>query len=734
MLLLKEGGGRALYGPLHERLIPLLDGTRQPEQITAELQPDFSAAEVYFTLISLQARGYLCEGISTLTSAEAAFWSELGVDPEQAARLIRASKVALHLLGNGWDDAVTQELKQALADTGLQVIPDHADADLVVVVSDHYLNRDLDDLNTLFHRTGRRWLLMRPRGRELWLGPSFDPEHPGCQACLSRLLRRQSQLEQFASSLRDVPDQLPPPPSIAPGAVALMARLAALEVGRILAAASPATAGQVISFDLATYNSRSHALVVDPCCDVCGEQPNPHFQPVHLQSCEVRFQEDGGHRHVSPAETLARFDGLISPITGIVSELRLVDSPLTSAHVVVAGRNSAQQIETLDDLRRNLRSCAAGKGATELQARASALAEALERFSGENHPGIVRERGSYHAMRERYGDAVIHPNTVMRLSERQFAQRERLNALGSRFNKVTEPLDPDLDVDWTPIWSLSQERRCYLPSQLLVMGRHDSDEPWIAMGCSNGNAAGNTLEEAVLQGLLEVVERDSIAIWWYNRLQRTGIDLSRSGDRWITDLIEEYRSNGREVWALDLTADLGISCVVALSRLVDGETERILFGFGCHLDPRIAVQRSLAEMNQMLGIADADLDSADDGLGDGETLQWMKTATLANQPYLQPDPNQPLRRPDRLSEHHSGDLLLDIQHCCRCLEAKGLEVLVLNQTRPLVGLPVVKVVVPGLRHFWARFAPGRLYDVPVQLGLLDRPLREEELNPVAMFI
>ena len=112
----------------------------------------------------------------------------------------------------------------------------------------------------------------------------------------------------------------------------------------------------------------------------------------------------------------------------------------------------------------------------------------------------------------------------------------------------------------------------------------------------------------------------------------------------------------------------------------------------------------------------------------------MKTATLANQPYLQPDPDQPLRRPDRLSDHHSGDLLLDIQHCCRCLEAKGLEVLVLNQTRPLVGLPVVKVVVPGLRHFWARFAPGRLYDVPVQLGLLDRPLREEELNPVAMFI
>jgi len=44
------------------------------------------------------------------------------------------------------------------------------------------------------------------------------------------------------------------------------------------------------------------------------------------------------------------------------------------------------------------------------------------------------------------------------------------------------------------------------------------------------------------------------------------------------------------------------------------------------------------------------------------------------------------------------------------------------------------VIVPGLRHFWARFAPGRLYDVPVQLGWLPQPLAEEELNPIPMFL
>jgi oxazoline/thiazoline synthase len=62
-----------------------------------------------------------------------------------------------------------------------------------------------------------------------------------------------------------------------------------------------------------------------------------------------------------------------------------------------------------------------------------------------------------------------------------------------------------------------------------------------------------------------------------------------------------------------------------------------------------------------------------------------------------------------------------------------MEMLVLNQTRSDVNLPVVKVVVPGLRHFWARFAPGRLYDVPVRQGWLPRPLAEDELNPTPMF-
>ena len=59
--------------------------------------------------------------------------------------------------------------------------------------------------------------------------------------------------------------------------------------------------------------------------------------------------------------------------------------------------------------------------------------------------------------------------------------------------------------------------------------------------------------------------------------------------------------------------------------------------------------------------------------------------------------------------------------------------IVVQHTRPGIGFPVARVVVPGLRHFWQRLAPGRLYDVPVTLGWLQRPLTEPELNPIPFF-
>jgi ribosomal protein S12 methylthiotransferase accessory factor len=118
---------------------------------------------------------------------------------------------------------------------------------------------------------------------------------------------------------------------------------------------------------------------------------------------------------------------------------------------------------------------------------------------------------------------------------------------------------------------------------------------------------------------------------------------------------------------------------------------------------------------------------------DTEALQWWRTATVANQPYLVPEART---APMTVASHPrlaSEDVREDVWRCAQLAARLGLETYVLDQTRADVGLPVVKVIVPGMRSFWDRRGPGRLYDVPVKLGWLAEPRREDELNPLAIF-
>jgi ribosomal protein S12 methylthiotransferase accessory factor YcaO len=116
-----------------------------------------------------------------------------------------------------------------------------------------------------------------------------------------------------------------------------------------------------------------------------------------------------------------------------------------------------------------------------------------------------------------------------------------------------------------------------------------------------------------------------------------------------------------------------------------------------------------------------------------ETEEWLRTATIENQPYLLPN-KEPPKNMSSYIQNWTDDLSEDIRVCQRIVEERSMEMMVLDQTRSEIGLPVAKVIVPGLRHFWARFAPGRLYNVPVELGWLPRRLAEDELNPIPMFL
>jgi ribosomal protein S12 methylthiotransferase accessory factor len=102
---------------------------------------------------------------------------------------------------------------------------------------------------------------------------------------------------------------------------------------------------------------------------------------------------------------------------------------------------------------------------------------------------------------------------------------------------------------------------------------------------------------------------------------------------------------------------------------------------------------------------------------------------LQNFPYLIPN-RKAVVRPDFGPKFRELETRDQVIACVDLARQQKLDFLVLDQTRPDIEVPVVRVIVPGLRHFYRRFAPGRLYDVPVKLGRRDRPLAENELNPL----
>jgi ribosomal protein S12 methylthiotransferase accessory factor len=293
---------------------------------------------------------------------------------------------------------------------------------------------------------------------------------------------------------------------------------------------------------------------------------------------------------------------------------------------------------------------------------------------------------------------------------------------------IPQPFDVSQEIEWTPVWSLTEETHKYLPTAWCYYAYKLPKKHNFCVADSNGNAAGNTIEEAILQGFMELVERDSVAIWWYNSLQRPGVDLASFDDPYLLEVQEFYQQNQRELWVLDLTTDLGIPAFTAVSRRVNEEYERVITGFGAHFDPKIAILRAVTEVNQIgLGMDQQDISQMEEG-----TQRWMTTATLESHPYLAPHPEIPAKVYGDYPKLWSDDIYDDVLTCVKIAQEAGMETLVLDQTRPDIELKVVKVIVPGLRHFWSRFGKGRLYDVPVKMGLLSAALQEEEMNSMPM--
>ena len=667
LLLVSEDGAVTFRGRIYVDLAKNLTMGVTREELHQRLGDVYSSEDLSSSLDEF-LEGGLTGVPSTTPRAAMAYWEDLNITAASGPLAV------VNLCGSQGEPII-----EALNANGLRISPD---ARHVLAVTDDYLRPELE----VVAEQQLDWLIAKPIGHTIWIGPVFGKKESVCWWCLAHWVRT-NRWEQAAIYGCDQ-QSFPPQPSIAclPGTSLLAAGLIATVAALWIAADThPELQGRIITLDTRTLRMTVHVVHPLPTCTQCGRQP------------------------LVPATTLMK--DWVSPHTGIISNVEITDEPVLGFF-----QAKAAQIQPLPKLgRRELLQpiWVLGKGTTAQDAQLSCLGEAIERYSIVYQGDERTRRGT---LTEVDG---ISPESILLFSERQYQTRELWNRTHSELHWVPEKLDPDYPINWTEARDLLTGTKRYLPTGCCYLKYPFPEEPEYGSADSNGCAAGPTLSDAIFHGLLELIERDALAIWWYNRMSRPSIDLESFAEPKLLDIYNEFSAAGRNLYLLDVTTDLGVPVYVAAAPKFDGSS--LHFAAAAHPDPCNAAIRSVAELTQSL--------HCNTLLLYDELRLWLETATLANQGYFEPASVQAAPQGVRV-----GSVEQEIRRLASRIEERGMRVYYLDLTRPEIGVPVARVVAPGLRYFWARLGRGRLYDVPVDLGWLNNPIREEDLNPIPCMI
>ncbi len=313
-----------------------------------------------------------------------------------------------------------------------------------------------------------------------------------------------------------------------------------------------------------------------------------------------------------------------------------------------------------------------GKGPDAASARVSAIMEAIERVTAEQFPGPVRRASLEELVAA--GVAVVDPRACDLPEDSGFS--------------------PSAPVSWVEGWDLLGEQPVWLPRDLAIS---PPEEGVLKEVDTNGLAAGNTLLEAVLHGLGEVIERDSVGQWLFRALfaGEEGRTAPRLMDPAtlpgpVRGWYERIVSEGLSVVLADITTEVGVATFQAT--LVDpgfpgpeGVEERIFYGYGADASAAVAARRALTEAVQSrVGVIQGARDSFN--LVPGGSVREEGPAEFV--PF------------EVVPTFESEDLREDLCYVLGRLRAAGAtQVVAVELTRPEWGIPVVRVRVPGLTSF-----------------------------------
>lgn len=743
ILLLSEDGSFRLRGQLYIQLLGFLDGRFTPNDITGIFAQSGTPEQILEVLEGMLTKGY---AISVETAQDMnlhAYWTSQGQSPMAAREQMETLSVGVLGLGEGVvaGSEGAGVFAAQLTGSGFRVVS--ADScELLVVLVDDFLQAALVKMDRELAENGRSWIPVKLAGVKTWIGPrmgagtprgahpqAVEDDRRPCYHCLSRRLLSHrpgdTLLPATAHGMR-------PARGWTPGSLSLARGFAVTELLHQVRGEESGLDRHLLTLDTRSMDRMTHLVPRFEDCPVCGsvkETAVTEATPIRLNPVSTGGDGDGGWRALTAEQALERLESIVSPLTGIVAAVH--DKTLAPGlHIAIANQNSREKVDPRENRRLGKPEGAGGKGLSPTQARVSCLAEAVERYACGWTGTEPRRLATFAEL----GDEAVHPASMLGFSEAQYASRETHNKSADAMHLVPERFDESKAIEWSPAWSLTHDAPRWIPARYGYFNYQapgiEGDHPF-ALGDSNGCASGGTREEAILQGMLELIERDAIAIWWYNRLSMPAADLSGVDSRFLEAMHRYQEEHDLHLEVLDLTSNLGIPVMTAVSsRKRDGGA--ITLGFGAHLDPTVAATRALTELNQLLPFNEAN------EMG-GETTQfqaaldWYETAKLDAHPYLRVSRDA---TPARLAAGIGDVTSIDgaVKFCVDRLNALGHELIVLDFDRKDVPLSCVRTIAPGTCHFWNRRGVPRLFQAPVDAGRLDAPLTEDALNPISFFV
>ncbi|MDP1552938.1 MAG: YcaO-related McrA-glycine thioamidation protein [Methanobacteriaceae archaeon] len=370
----------------------------------------------------------------------------------------------------------------------------------------------------------------------------------------------------------------------------------------------------------------------------------------------------GTHRAINPSQTISKVENKLKK-AGVTRVTEITHLDRIGIPVYSAIRPSAQDGAV---------SIYAGKGATKNQAKASAMMEAFERYSAEKQ-SIDQDKiikGTFNEM-----ENALKPSSLI---------------LPRRLQKNPE----ETRLEWIESINIKTEEKILIPANAVYHPYQTDEESHIFKSNTNGLASGNIIEEAVFHGMTEVIERDAWSLFETYK-KRVEINASQSDNSIITDILKRFHDVGIDIKLIDLTADISVHTVAAVADdTVLKDPALLTMGVGTHLDPEIAVIRALTEVAQsratqihgtredtvratFMRKAGYERMKRINSHWFGETEQSINIKSMKN----------------RCSSSFKKDIEITIKQLQKC----GIEdVLFVDLTRKEVGIPVARIIIPGL--------------------------------------